>query len=406
MTKPLVSRPLAIWIFCTTAIQPFSGSKAAWAVTIVSLVLSALAHRRLLPRMRVSIALLAYVAWLAMSVFWSIRPGATAVGAGLQILLVLAGLLIAVGRSPAQLLKVFADAAAGFVVVNIALGLFVPSIGRSSQGVYVNVISGLFADKNQFAFFSVLTLGAALCVLLDAWVARAASVLDVARPAVALSGVLVADSATGLSLSLVTLVLVALLALLRRHRAVAVPVTGVLLGAGAVVWVVYAQWSVLLHLLGRNATLTGRTRIWYAVTRAIEERPWHGYGWKALWVEGDPTTERIWADNYGVPFFHAHDGYLEMTAQLGIVGLVLTVVFLGSVVARGWRNTVHHGTGADMWPVVLVAVMALYNLTEVTGFTTVNWVLLVALSSALAPNRKDRECSSPMPGASQFVSSR
>ncbi|WP_082580876.1 O-antigen ligase [Phycicoccus sp. Root563] len=406
MTRPLVSRPLAVWIFCTTAIQPFTGSKLASGVTAVLLVLAVLANRRLLASTRVSLALLAYLAWLAMSVFWSVLPGVTASAVLVQLLLVVSGLLVAVGRGRAELLRLFADTSAAFVLLNIALGVFVPSVGRGSQGHYTNIIEGLFADKNLFAFFAVLALGAALCALVEARSSGATSPLDIARPVVAVVGVVLADSATGLSLSLVTVVLVMLLRLIARSKGpVAVPVTGVLVVLGSLTWVVHTQWSAVLGLLGRDATLTGRTRIWYAVTRAIAERPMQGYGWKALWVDGDPTTTRIWSDNYGVPFFHAHDGYLDVTAQLGLVGLALTVLFLGTVLVRGWRSTVDHGSGADMWPVVLVTVMALYNITEATGFTTVNWVLLVALSSALASRRKDRECSSPTPGASSFVSS-
>jgi len=407
MTAPPVSVPLAIWIICSTAIQPFSGSKLAWAVTVVLLVFATLAHRQFLHTMRLSIPLVTYLAWLALSVFWSVLPGVTAVEVVLQVLLVGAGLLMAVGRDPAQLLRLFADTAAGFVLVNIAVGLVAPSIGRSSEGPYTNVISGLFADKNLFAFFTVLALGAAMCVLLDAWRTRAVSLLDVARPAVAVVGVLLSDSATGLSLSVATILLVVLLGFLgRTRRAVVVPVAGVLLALTSLAWVAYAQWSTVLELIGRGATLTGRTRIWYAVIRAIEQRPWQGYGWKALWVDGDPTTIRIWADNYGVPFYHAHDGYLDMTAQLGIVGLVLTLLFLGTILVRGWRNTVRRGTGAEMWPVLLVAVMALYNTTEVMGFTTVAWVFLVALSSALPARSKELECTSPMPGASPSASTR
>lgn len=407
MSAPLVSVALAIWIICTTAIQPFSGSKLASAVTVVLLIFAALAHRQLLATVRLSIPLVAYMAWMGLSVFWSVLPRITALEVVQQALLVIVGSLLAVGRDQAQLLRLFADTAAGFVLLNIAVGLLVPSIGRSSEGPYTNVISGLFADKNLFAFFAVLALGAAMCVLLDAWRKRAVSLLDVTRPAVAMAAVLLADSATSLIVSVATIVLVVLLGLLgRARRPVVVPVAGVVLALSALAWVTYIQWSTVLAFLGRSPTLTGRTRIWYAVMQAIEQRPWQGYGWKALWVNGDHTTIRIWADNYGVPFYHAHNGYLDMTAQLGIVGLVLTSVFLGTILVRGWRNTVRRGTGADLWPVLLVAVMALYNTTEVMGFTTIAWVLLVALSSAPAVTRKEQKCISPMPGVSPSASPR
>ena len=39
----------------------------------------------------------------------------------------------------------------------------------------------------------------------------------------------------------------------------------------------------VVPLLGKDATLTGRTKIWDAIWRQIQERPWTGYGYSAVW---------------------------------------------------------------------------------------------------------------------------
>jgi O-antigen ligase len=56
-------------------------------------------------------------------------------------------------------------------------------------------------------------------------------------------------------------------------------ITGVmLLGA----FILFAS-DVFFAILGKDATLTGRTKIWAAVMREIEDRPWLGYGYQAVW---------------------------------------------------------------------------------------------------------------------------
>ena len=38
-----------------------------------------------------------------------------------------------------------------------------------------------------------------------------------------------------------------------------------------------------LSLLGKDTTLTGRTELWDAVVSLIKERPFLGYGYRAMW---------------------------------------------------------------------------------------------------------------------------
>lgn len=397
----LVPDAVAAWLICFAAIQPFSGSQLLWGATVCLLVLIVAMRRHRLASPPLSLTLVAFMTWLGLSTFWSVRPDKTITETAIQLLLVAAGVLISIGRTWLQTLTLFATTGAAFLALNLAVSVAVPSIGQAAQGPYVNAYRGLFVDKNLFAFFAVIVFGAGLVLLLDAVRSRQVRALDVARPLLAIATVVIANSATALVLSVVTVVLALVLTWLgRARRPLLVPVAGTLLLAGSAAWLVFTNWSLLLVSLGRSPTLTGRTRIWYAVELAIRERPVLGYGWKALWIDGDPTTITIWAHNYRVPFYHAHNGYLDIAAQLGIVGLVLAVGFVGQVAAAGSRTMLAAGTSASTWPVLVVLVVALYNSTEVVGLTTAVWVVLVALSCQLSPVRKEDACTSPTPGTS------
>jgi hypothetical protein len=74
---------------------------------------------------------------------------------------------------------------------------------------------------------------------------------------------------------------------------------------------------------------TGRYQVWESAIDASETAPFNGIG--------PGTFESWWADHGTLPTFlrDAHSLYLEMLAELGIVGFVLIVAFVGGVLAIG-----------------------------------------------------------------------
>ena len=88
--------------------------------------------------------------------------------------------------------------------------------------------------------------------------------------------------------------------------------------------------GLFLGLIGKDPTLTGRTDIWSAVIELISERPVFGWGYRAMWVPTDLVT--MWVDmktgEWGVP--SAHNAFLEVTLELGLLGLagLMPMIFL------------------------------------------------------------------------------
>ncbi len=135
--------------------------------------------------------------------------------------------------------------------------------------------------------------------------------------------------------------------------------------------------GTMVHSLGRNGTLTGRTDIWKAVL-AMHTNPLLGTGFESFWLGG--RLERVW--NMSVQGIEeAHNGYLEVYLNLGWIGVFLLIWLL----VFGYRRAmstyqIDPGTGR-LCLSYLVAAM-IYNLTE-AGFrmlTPIWFALLLAVT--------------------------
>ena len=80
--------------------------------------------------------------------------------------------------------------------------------------------------------------------------------------------------------------------------------------------------------LGRNTTLTGRTEIWQALLN-WEINPVLGVGFESFWL-GNERQSKLQQFFPGLNLNEAHNGYLETYLNLGLVGLVITLLMLGA----------------------------------------------------------------------------
>jgi len=162
----------------------------------------------------------------------------------------------------------------------------------------------------------------------------------------------------------------------RGSRALIAGIAGVLI-VGALLSVVVDMDS-MAGLLGRDATLTGRTNIWALAMESVVERPLLGYGYSAFWNVA-PEAERISTIlHWKVP--HAHNGFIDLTLQLGVAGLALfLVVYL--IAARRAIAFANSDPGQEaIWPLAYLAFVVLYQVTESTIFVgnTILWMVYVS----------------------------
>jgi O-antigen ligase len=203
---------------------------------------------------------------------------------------------------------------------------------------------------------------------------------------------LLSTSKTSLVALIIGLAGLAFVLLVRRGGAVAVlGVYGAVVGAiglGAAIWLTP---DVFLNLLGKDATLTGRTKIWAAVIHAIQLRPWLGYGYGAVWTETDlwgPLNKIM--HEAGFKPEHAHNSWLEQWLGMGLFGLIAWSLYYATALGRAiWAVFTSKG-GLVAFPFLLV--FTLISLTEsvVLIYNDLNWVMFVALAARLAVPGGDR----------------
>jgi exopolysaccharide production protein ExoQ len=154
-----------------------------------------------------------------------------------------------------------------------------------------------------------------------------------------------------------------------------------MVGAGALLFAADAIFDVL----GKDATLTGRTEIWEAAMRQIEKRPWTGYGYGVVWdVKGTWTPFAAIAREAGFTPQHAHNAWIEQWIGLGMLGLATFALFYAQTVLLT-LVAMFRSVGAYL-AAPFVIVYSLMSVTESVAFTynDLRWVLFVAIAARLA----------------------
>jgi O-antigen ligase len=183
-------------------------------------------------------------------------------------------------------------------------------------------------------------------------------------------------------------------ALARRNPAAGVATTwmailGLLMFAGVALFAA----DLFFEVLGKDATLTGRSKIWEAAFRQIELRPWTGYGYGVVWDQKGAWGPLAWIiKQAGFTPQHAHNSWIEQWLGMGVVGLAaFGLYFLQAIVLA--ILAVYRDPGAYL-AVPVVIVYTLMTLTESVAMTyhDFRWVLFVAIATKLAlPDRPQPE---------------
>lgn len=168
----------------------------------------------------------------------------------------------------------------------------------------------------------------------------------------------------------------------RRAPLYAVATTIVVVGVAAVL---FARGFVF-GLLGKSGTMTGRTETWEAVIALAEQRPWFGWGWVSYWPTWVPPFDRI-DTKAGLPVPSAHNAWLDVWFQLGIVGVLVFAPLVVLTLWRVWFRAVdqpRRGPGpalpyatSALWPLLVMVALVVQSLTESRLLIEWGWLLLV-----------------------------
>ena len=330
--------------------------------------------------------LLLFFAYCALSIAWSDFPliaakrWVKAVGDLVMLLVVLTD------QNPlAATRRLFARLAFVLLPLSVLFILQYPTLGSfydSSSGV--TYYSGVTTQKN--------TLGQTcmVCGLASLWSFVAAfenrkmphRVRHLAAHGMILASavwlIVKADSMTSMS----CLALAGAVMIMATQRWVAARPGGInAIVGGAVGLAVFAVFidsaGSLLHSLGRNATLTGRTAIWKAVL-SLHTNPLVGTGFESFWLGS--RLQVVWSAS-DVGILQAHNGYLEIYINLGWIGVIL----LGGLAVTGYRHALavfRQDPEAGRLALAFFAAGLIFSLSE-AGFRMMNLIwfaFLLAIS--------------------------
>lgn len=141
----------------------------------------------------------------------------------------------------------------------------------------------------------------------------------------------------------------------------------------------------LAEAVGRNPTLTGRTDLWKFLL-SMHTNPLFGTGYDSFWL--GPRLEFIWRKFY--LFNEAHNGYLDVYLNLGLIGLSLLLVYLIASYQRICRRLAA-GSSLALLSLALWTVLLFYNVTEAAFRGSQLMWLTFLMGAIVIPERaKDR----------------
>lgn len=377
---------------------------------------------------RVPKSTLVFLLIATLSIVWSFYPGASALG----VALTLATTFVAVALALCLPWSRFARSLGAAIKWVLALSLlfefwvaafvrepllpnfpdFDPEAPKIPMAFYWSrallfdggPIEGIVANRNILAMTALLGLIVFGTMLASGTMRRTSGVfwLVIAGGVFALT-----RSATVVLVAVVVLVALAFALWARRmgperRRGVYLAAGGALVASVALL-VVF--WDRLLAVFGKGDDLTGRLDIWASVLGMIGERPIAGWGWVGYW---NPFVEPFddLAVRKGVVYLQAHNAWLDVWMQLGLIGLLAFAAIVIGALWRSWFLAVDRPMDASGRPVgyspaallpllVLVALIG-QSLAESRILVESGWVLLIAIAWATKRRQWEHE---PLPAA-------
>jgi O-antigen ligase len=398
----MINRTAVAILACAALPAPYSGSENC-VIAAALLVLAVLLNGRTGRLQSSNIVLpLALAVLCIASALWSPVPAVTVRGATAILLLTLAAWIIASRMSLTDLLLGCGVAFRLLLVTSLLLVIVRPDIGLVSDAYEQGAVKGLFVHRNILSFVSV----AAAITFFVSRKARSRKALVYLDLLVAVYCLYAAKSSSAVVVIGVVVLLWLGMGLARKFNGATRMLVSLFIASSAAGGVILALTALpeLFGGLGRDTTLTGRTIIWEAVTAEVQHQPLLGGGWMGVWHRGLAISYRIWSVT-GFEVYHAHNGYLDMLLQLGVLGLALLSGILLFCCMWGARLAIRSNSPITMWPISSAVALGIANITE-SEFTTFGGLLILLLAYFYSRGRQERKPGTRLTGNAKWVSER
>ncbi len=361
--------------------------------------------------------LLVFLALAVLSIAWSFYPGFTALGASVQIITTAAAVAVAITVSWPELLAVlgwvFKLVLALSFLFELAVSTFIrhpiypvwiapsphsPQLEYWSRNLLFDLgkIQGIVGSSSLLAMAALLGLIVFSLQLASKTVQRGAGWIWIG---VALATIGLTRSATIFIALLVVTVIAFAVLLIRRARGPrlrAYTYGGLALSVAVMAMVAIVLRSPILSLLGKSDTGTGRTEIWREVIALAQQRTFGGWGWLSYWIPWIAPFDTFKKAG-GVQPPHAHNAWLDVWLQLGIIGLTVFGALILTTLIRSWLISVDaivtapgekgFYTWVALLPLLMLTAQLVQSLAESRILLEGGWMLLVlwSVKSKLSP---------------------
>jgi exopolysaccharide production protein ExoQ len=269
------------------------------------------------------------------------------------------------------------------ITLSILMAVIIPYYGTMSYGVHAGSWRGIYTHKNWLG--RMMTIGSIVFLILAMdnkqqkwryWIGLSCT----------FSLLLLSKSSAAIINCVTVFSIIPIYSMFRWRYLLMIPavITTVALSSGLSLWF-NANANSIFGMIGKDATLTGRTDMWPHIIDMIAKEPWLGYGYSAFWNDWNSPGATVWyAARWEPP--NAHSGLLDLWLDLGLVGVLAFAIGFGIVIVRSLRWFRLDQSWSSFWPILCPTYLMLANVSEsfFLNFNDLFWVLYVSVAFSLA----------------------
>lgn len=325
------------------------------------------------------------------SAIWTVAPDITFRRGLLLVGTTLFGVYLAMRYSLREQLQLLSLALGLVILLSIVFALGLPSSGLMTTqegGVHAGAWRGVMTHKNLLGRLMVLS------TVVFFFVANSHSLANSKYRWLAWIGyllsfflVICSTSKTALVVFLALMIIIPLYRTWRRNYNQLIPIAiALILVIGSATILFVDNLPFIASSMGRDLTLTGRTELWSVMFELIQEHPLLGYGFNGFWRDWDSdVTAYVWRTlQWECPY--GHNGFMDLLAELGILGLAVFFLSLVTAYIKGIRFLRITKNIEGLWTLMYLTFLLIYNLSESTLLATNNifWILYVSTVFSMA----------------------
>ena len=379
VTDPLLFDPNAMDIQIHRVLGPLPNMddsliyRAFSLASLVSIVIaSSFVYRDIAKLLAKNGAIIAYISFIVISAAWSMHPDITLRRALGCILTILVAAYLVVRFDEKDRTKLFSFV---FVIPAIVSLFALAGGGETAVGNIISAAGSEIYGKNTLGRIMSVAIFVELYLLaLGNW----RPIWRFGLLSIYLTLLIISQSVTSWLCAMLFLAGTAIYIIGKRDKLAGL--IAVVTTASLLLLLQFGLWynpDWLLAVFDKNPTLTGRTDLWLTTLDLIKQKPLLGQGYMATWVPTDPQTVTIW-EEFRWPIPNAHNAYLDVALQLGLVGLGLLLTIIAVTCYRA-RVCCRRGILPLGWfSLVFIAGALLYGASE-TGLgqnQSIFWLLL------------------------------